>query len=140
VSQSSAFQNNMNPSGSQSSHSQPHQQTSSVPVSVSGTNSQMPHEPPEGNNSNLDINSDVFFNSAPVSSMNSAPVIPTSSQYGLAIVTDPSNQTADSVLPATTSEASSGAEKQDSERDHVHNRYSFVVVCHKLAASKKIIL
>ena len=81
---------------------------------------------------------DVFFNPSPASAMGSAPVIPTSAQFGLAIVTStgpPSlsgNSTSAETLtdesPLTsgvnqTMENHLGTERtSDQERDHVHNR------------------
>jgi len=94
---------------------------------------------------------DVFFNPSPLSAMNTAPVIPTCAQYGLAIVSSSgtdsnghscstTSNTTGSMCSATdesslgvpeaqaqTHQSSTGVgggtgERSEQERDHVHNR------------------
>jgi hypothetical protein len=73
---------------------------------------------------------DIFYNPAPPSSINTAPVIPTSSQYGLAIVPDGpgagdvNTPTANNNNMANTP-LTEGGDKSDSDREIVHNRYIY---------------
>lgn len=66
---------------------------------------------------------DIFYNPAPPSSINTAPVIPTSSQYGLAIVSETVNQTGETTpTVAVSAESPMTGEKNESDREIVHNR------------------
>lgn len=70
---------------------------------------------------------DIFYNPAPPSSINTAPVIPTSSQYGLAIVPEGANPGGDSTPTLNASitinqEGPLVGEKNDPDREIVHNR------------------
>lgn len=66
---------------------------------------------------------DIFYNPAPPSSMNIAPVIPTSSQYGLAIVPEGLNPVTEAPPPAPAIMNDPAGDKADPDKDIVHNRY-----------------
>lgn len=73
---------------------------------------------------------DIFYNPAPPSSINTAPVIPTSSQYGLAIVPEGVNPSGGDGTPTTVNtvtinplEGALAVDKNDPDREIVHNRY-----------------
>ncbi len=55
--------------------------------------------------------------------MNIAPVIPTSSQYGLAIVPEGLNPVTEAPPPAPAIMNDPAGDKADPDKDIVHNRY-----------------
>ncbi|ODM97168.1 Protein bunched, class 2/F/G isoform [Orchesella cincta] len=71
---------------------------------------------------------DIFYNPAPPSSMNIAPVIPTSSQYGLAIVPEGMNPVSEPPPPVVAPISEPVNEKSDADKDIVHNRFKVVKI------------
>ncbi|CAL8127401.1 unnamed protein product [Orchesella dallaii] len=71
---------------------------------------------------------DIFYNPAPPSSMNIAPVIPTSSQYGLAIVPEGMNPVSEPPPPVVAPISDPVNEKADADKDIVHNRFKVVKI------------